>query len=214
MSQASPFQHGRHSYDDLCKWHMDSHTEARKNDQNSATKDASTYHTDKKKVQKEIFKQQKRRGARWKKENNENLSDKETEEELQEDSNTGQDSDVSFQEEADEEMDATDNEEEWVEFVKRSTKDAEEHMKNICYHAGLRYTEGQSGGWHEESSLYLRKDGTKDFSNGSLDLTQLFVTKDQLADQQEDGKTISTNSQKQRKDTKKLNMICRTTTAG
>ena len=58
VSQTSPFQHGHHSYDDLCKWHMDSHAEARKNDQNSATKDASPYHSDKKKIQKEkeVFK--------------------------------------------------------------------------------------------------------------------------------------------------------------
>ena len=59
----------------------------------------------------------------------ENMSDKETEDESQEDSNKDQDSDVYFQEEADEEMDATDNEEDWVEFIKRSTEEAEEHMK-------------------------------------------------------------------------------------
>ena len=41
----------------------------------------------------------------------ENMSDKETEDESQEDSNKDQDSDVSFLEEADEEMDATENEE-------------------------------------------------------------------------------------------------------
>ena len=64
-----------------------------------------------------------------KEENNEKLSDKETEDESQEESNKDQDSDVSFQEEADEEIDATENEEDWVEFIKRSTKDAEEHMK-------------------------------------------------------------------------------------
>ena len=66
VSQTSPFQHGHHSYDDLCKWHMDSHEEARKIDQNSATKDASPHITDEKKVQdkKESFKQQKRWGAR------------------------------------------------------------------------------------------------------------------------------------------------------
>ena len=58
-----------------------------------------------------------------------NLSDKETEDESQEESNKDQDSDVSFQEEADEEIDATENEEDWVEFIKRSSKDAEEHMK-------------------------------------------------------------------------------------
>ena len=43
--------------------------------------------------------------------------------------------------------------------------------KNTNYHAGLRYTKGQNGGWHEESSLYLRKDGTKEFLNGNQDLT-------------------------------------------
>ena len=140
-----------------------------------------------------------------KKKDEENMSDKEPEDELQEDSNKDQDSDVSFEEEADEEIDATENEEDWVEFIKRSTKDAEEHMKNISYHVGLKYTKGQNGEWHEESSLYLRKDGTKEFSIGSLDLTQLFVPKDQLADQKEFGKTISTNLQKQKKITKKLN---------
>ena len=28
VPQTSPFQYGHHSYDDLCKWHMDSHAEA------------------------------------------------------------------------------------------------------------------------------------------------------------------------------------------
>ena len=60
-------------------------------------------------------------------ENNENISDRETEDDLQRDSNKDQDSDVSFQE-ADEEIDATDKEEEWIDF-KRSTEEAEEHMK-------------------------------------------------------------------------------------
>ena len=40
-----------------------------------------------------------------------------------------QDSDVSFQEDADEETDATENEEDWIEYIKRSTKEAEEHME-------------------------------------------------------------------------------------
>ena len=72
-------------------------------------------------------------------ENNENIYDRETEDDLQEDSNKDHDSDVSFQE-ADEEIDATDKEEEWIDFIKRSTEEAEEHMKNTNYHAGLRYT--------------------------------------------------------------------------
>ena len=84
----------------------------------------------------------------------------------------------------------------------------------MSYHVGLRYTKGQNGGWHEESSLCPRKDGTKEFSNGNLDLTQLVAPKDPLADQKEDGKTISTNSQKRRKDKTKHSTSSKTTTAG
>ena len=40
-----------------------------------------------------------------------------------------QDSDVSFQEDADEEIDATENEEDWIEHINRSTKEAEEHVE-------------------------------------------------------------------------------------
>ena len=40
-----------------------------------------------------------------------------------------QDSDVSLQEDAHEEIDATENEEDWIEYIKRSTKEAEEHME-------------------------------------------------------------------------------------
>ena len=83
-----------------------------------------------------------------------------------------------------------------VEFIKRVQKKPKNTCKNINYHAGLRCTKGQNGGWHEESSLYLRKDGTEKFSSGNVDLTQHFVPKDQLADLKEDGKMISTNSQK------------------
>ena len=51
---------------------------------------------------------------------NENTSGKDTEDDSQQDSNKDQDSDVSCQEEADGEIDATENEEDWVEFIKRS----------------------------------------------------------------------------------------------
>ena len=37
--------------------------------------------------------------------------------------------DVSFQEDEDEEIDATENEEDWIEYIKRSTKEADENMK-------------------------------------------------------------------------------------
>ena len=108
---------------------------------------------------------------------NENTSEKDTEDDSQQDSNKDQDSDVSFQEEADEEIDATENEEDWIEFIK-STKEAEEHMENTRYHAGLKYRGEQNGEWYEESFLYLKKDGPEEFSIGILDLTQVFEQED------------------------------------
>ena len=57
------------------------------------------------------------------------MSEKETEEGPDQNSNKDQDSDVSFQEEIDEEVDATENEEDWIEYIKRSTKEAEEQME-------------------------------------------------------------------------------------
>ena len=71
---------------------------------------------------------------------NESMSDKDTEEDSQQNSNKDQDSEVSFQDEVDEEIDATEKED-WIEFIKRSTKEAEEHMEKQKYHAGLKYTE-------------------------------------------------------------------------
>ena len=62
-------------------------------------------------------------------EDNEGISEKETEEDSQHDSNKDQDSEVSFQDEVDEEIDATENEEDWIEFIKRSTREAEEHVE-------------------------------------------------------------------------------------
>ena len=61
-------------------------------------------------------------------EENEDMSDKETEEGSDQNSNKDQDSDVSFQDEVEEE-DATENEEDWIEYIKRSNKEAEEHME-------------------------------------------------------------------------------------
>ena len=73
---------------------------------------------------------------RMEEEKNESTTDKETEEGSEKNSIKDQDSDVSFQEEADEEIDATENEEDWIEYIKTSTKEAEEHMKkqkNLCW---------------------------------------------------------------------------------
>ena len=52
-----------------------------------------------------------------------------------------QDSDLSFQEDDEEEIDSTEKEEDWIEYIKRSTKEAEEPMKKWRYLAGLKRTE-------------------------------------------------------------------------
>ena len=51
-------------------------------------------------------------------------TDKETEEGSDQNSNQDQDSEVSFQEEIDEAIDSTEKDEDWIEYIKRSTKDA------------------------------------------------------------------------------------------
>ena len=69
--------------------------------------------------------------------------DEETEEGSKQSSNCDQDSDVSFQEDTDEEIDKGEIEEEdWIENIKRNTKEAEEHMMKTKIDAGKRLTEG------------------------------------------------------------------------
>ena len=59
------FQHGDHTDDDLRQWNVDINTKARKDDQDFATKDASPYRTDEKKIQIEkSYNEQKKRGHR------------------------------------------------------------------------------------------------------------------------------------------------------
>ena len=63
------------------------------------------------------------------------MTDKETEEGSDQNSNKDQDSDVSFQEDT-EEIHTTENEEDWIEYIQRSTKEAEERMqkhKILCW---------------------------------------------------------------------------------
>ena len=66
-----------------------------------------------------------------KNEKEEKKRDKETEEGSDHNSDKDQDSDVTFQDDIDEEIDTTEKEEEWIEYIKRSTKEAEEYMKNM-----------------------------------------------------------------------------------
>ena len=56
-------------------------------------------------------------------------TDMETEEGSDQNSNKDQDSEVSFQDDAEEEIDSPKNEEDWIEYIKRSTKEAEEYME-------------------------------------------------------------------------------------
>ena len=64
-------------------------------------------------------------------EENKCATDKETEEGSDQNSDKDQDSVVSFQKDIDEEIDTTEKEEDWFEYIKRSTKEAEEHMKKM-----------------------------------------------------------------------------------
>ena len=62
-------------------------------------------------------------------EENKGATDKETAEGSDQNSNKDQDSDVSFQDDAEEEIDSTEIEEDWIEYIKRSTQEAEEHLE-------------------------------------------------------------------------------------
>ena len=74
-------------------------------------------------------------------EENKYATDNETEEGSDQNSNKDQDSEVSFEEEIDEAIDSTEKEEDWIEYIKRSTKEAEEHMKKMkipCWRETLK----------------------------------------------------------------------------
>ena len=152
LPQTSPFQHGGNTDDDLCQWNGDIDAEAREDDQDRATKDASPDCTDEKKIQTEKSdNEQKDEGTEKADEKDEeSTTDKDTDEGSEQSSNKDQDSDVSFEEEVDEEIDATENGEDWIEYIKRSTKEAEEYMENKQFFAGWKHTEDKSGEWQEE----------------------------------------------------------------
>ena len=126
VPQTSSFWYGHHANLDLCKWHVDTIAKTRKNDQDHATKDASPYHTDKKKIQveKRCSEQKKEGTDKHADEESKHPTDKETEEGSDQGSNKDQDSDVSFQDEIDEAIDSTEKEEDRIEYIKRSTKEA------------------------------------------------------------------------------------------
>ena len=131
VPQTSPLRNGHHAYIDLRQWNMGINTKTWKDDQDCATKDASPYRTDKRKYKskKDVAKNMEEEIKNQADQESKGATDKETEKGSDHNSNTDQDSDVSFQEDAEEEIDSTENEEYWIEYIKRSTKEAEEHME-------------------------------------------------------------------------------------
>ena len=133
LSQTSPFQYGGNTDDDLCQQHVDTDAEAREDDQDNAKKDASPDCTNGKKIQAKKNKKRpkkKRAPKKWTKKMKKVRLTRGLMKAQSKIQKKDQDSDVSFQEDADEEIDATENEEDWFEYIKRSTKEADENMKN------------------------------------------------------------------------------------
>ena len=133
MPQTTSFQYGHHANIELRKWNVDTTTKTLKNDQDHATKDASPHCSNKKKLQikKRSSGQNSGGDEKVQRRRKKCATDKETEEGSDQNSDKDQDSDVSFQEDIDEAIDTTEQEEDWIEYIKRSTKEAEEYMKKM-----------------------------------------------------------------------------------
>ena len=104
---------------------MDTHRRARKNDTIDATQSAPTHHNKKIVKRKDNTNEEK---------DTNDMSSTGDESEDGQSSNTheDQDSDVSFENDTEEEIDTTEIEEEdWIEYIKRSTNDAMEKMENV-----------------------------------------------------------------------------------
>ena len=133
-------------------------------------------------------------------EQNEGTTDKETKEGSEQNSIKDQDSDVSFQEEADEEIDATDNEEDWIEYIKRITKEAEEHMEKQKIPCWIEIHRRQK--WRMArriASLHEKKVDQKGFRLAPWARHQYQNSNTSRETQKEDGKMISTNFLNRRK---------------
>ena len=83
----------------------------------------------KSKTKKEAADKTEEQKVKYEEEEKKCATDKETEEGSDQNSNKDQDSDVSFQEDIEEAIDFSEKEEEWIQYIKRSTKEAEEYMK-------------------------------------------------------------------------------------
>ena len=100
----------------------------RKDDQDCATESASLYRTDERKYKPKKVAVNKKDDETEKieDEDKEGTTDKETKEGSEQSSNKDQDSDLSCREDVDEEIDATENEEEWIETFFQKKKNIKE----------------------------------------------------------------------------------------
>ena len=103
-----------------------------KNDQVDTTHDASPHHSDRAKIQETV----EREKAKEKDECNKN-PEGETEEGNSSNTDCDQGSEVSFMGDTDEDIDTTEIEEDWIEYMRRSTRLAEEKMRTANILAGL-----------------------------------------------------------------------------
>ena len=153
----------RHSFSDCLPRSRNVGTQqrTRKNDPIDATQDATTHHPDKKEIQKDC------ETRCWAKKEKEKVDINElcsTDDESGGDQSTSTqndvDSEVSFVDDADEEIDTTVIEEEdWVEYIKRSIEDAMEKMERAKIRCWNRTHKKFNGNWHRELQHHRVKDG-------------------------------------------------------
>ena len=140
----------------------------------------------------------------------------ETEEVSDQNSNKDQDSDVSFQEDTEEEIDATENEEDWIECIQKKHQRGwgtyEKKHKITMLDWNTQKISVANG--KENCFPTWKKGGPEEFSTGIPDLTSASEPGDHLGRPKKKGKTISTNSWKQTKHKKRQSMTSWTVRAG
>ena len=139
-AQTPPSTLRRHGFSDslLRSRNMDTEPRARKNDSIDATQDATTHHSDEKKIQKkekQVIEHKVEEGNDDKTENR--STDDESGDGQSTKSEDDMDSGVTFDEDSDEDIDTIEIEEEdWIDYIRRSTADAldkTEHAKIRCW---------------------------------------------------------------------------------
>ena len=132
-AQTSSTTFRRHSFSDylLRSGNMGTEQRSRKNDSIDTTQDATTHHTDEKKIPKNEKQDIEPKEEKEIGDMNENCStDDESDDGQSTKSKDDVDSEVTFDEDSDEEMDTLEIEEEdWIEDIKRSTADALDKME-------------------------------------------------------------------------------------